>query len=178
MFTASSFAAETNCLDVQFSDELYERFPNINEACLQIIDQEGEQYVKLKGKVLRANSRILSLRWQRRDGSYISEIYRSKPLPSEFRIQIDGNPVRPRQLERGQELNVYVKLGGDMASIIAAPEVELIPALVDLVAEVIDFDPAPTTLPTTAGLLPAIGLLGLMSLGFGLLIRLFRRRDV
>jgi hypothetical protein len=170
IFAANSLADE--CSDVQFGSDLQDRFPQIEEACLGISDYRGEKYVKLSGKVVSANSRVISLRWQRADGSYIKDIFRTKRLDPAFRISIQGRDVRPSSLLRGQEINTYVKLGGEIATLMSDANLET----VTVTAMAVDFDPVPVEMPTTASMLPTLGLLGVLSLGIGGLIRIYRTR--
>jgi hypothetical protein len=171
MFAANSLADE--CSDVQFGGELQDRYPKIDEACLGILDYRGERYVNLSGKIVSANSRVIALRWKRPDGSYIKDIFRTKRLDPAFRINLDGKDVRPSSLLRGQEINTYVKLGGDIATLMS--DANLATAAVTAMA--VDFDPAPTSMPTTASVLPTLGLLGLLSLAVGGLIRIYRKNS-
>ena len=171
IFTPNSFADE--CSDVQFGGELQDRYPQIDEACLGILDYQGEQYVRLSGKVVSANNRVISLRWKRPDGSYIKNIFRSKRLDPAFRINLDGKNVRPSSLLRGQEINTYVKLGGDIATLMSDTNLET----AAVTAMAVDFDPAPAEMPTTASILPTLGLFGVLSLVVGGLIRIFRKRS-
>jgi hypothetical protein len=170
IFAANSLADE--CSDVQFGGELQDRYPKIDEACLGILDYRGEQYVSLSGKIVSANSRVIALRWKRPDGSYIKDIFRSKSLDPSFRINLDGKDVRPSSLQRGQEINTYVKLGGDIATLMSDANLET----AAVTAMAVDFDPAPVAMPTTASMLPTLGLLGFLSLVVGGLIRIYRKK--
>jgi hypothetical protein len=171
IFAANSVADE--CSDVQFGSDLENRYPKINEACLGILDYQGEQYVRLSGKVVSANSRVIALRWKRPDGTYIKDIFRSKSLDPAFRINIEGKDVRPSKLRRGQEINTYVMLGGEIATLMSDSNLET--AVVTAMA--VDFDPAPLAMPTTASMLPTLGLLGFFSLVVGGLIRIYRKNS-
>ena len=170
IFATNSLADE--CSDVQFGSELQDRYPKIDEACLGILDYRGEQYVSLSGKIVSANSRVIALRWKRPDGSYIKDIFRSKSLDPAFRISIDGKDVRPSSLRRGQEINTYVKLGGEIATLMSDANLET----AAVTAMAVDFDPAPAEMPTTASILPTLGLFGVLSLGVGGLIRIYRKK--
>jgi hypothetical protein len=171
VFAANSLADE--CSDVQFGGDLQNRYPKINEACLGILDYHGDQYVRLSGKIVSSSNRFVTLRWQRPDGSYINDIFRTKRLDPAFRLNIGGKNVRPSSLLRGQEINTYVMLGGEIATLMSdADDLETI----TLTAMAVDFDPAPVEMPTTASILPTLGLLGVLSLGIGGLIRIFRKR--
>lgn len=170
IFAANSLADE--CSDVQFGSDAQDRFPQIDEACLGILDYQGEKYVRLSGKIVSANSRVIALRWQRPDGSYINNIFRTKRLDPAFRISIEGRDVKPSSLRRGQEINTYVKLGGEIATLMSDASLET----TTVSAMAVDFDPAPAEMPTTASMLPTLGLLGVLSLGIGGLIRIFRKK--
>lgn len=172
MLSVNSLADE--CSDVQFNDELRDRFPQIEEACLGILDYQGDQWVQLSGKIVSANKRVIALRWKRQDGSYISDIFRTKELDPEFRISVEGRDTKPANLRRGQEINTYVRLGGSVATLMSDDTLETVTAT----AVAIDFDPAPAEMPTTASLLPMLGLFGVLSLGLGGLMRIFRKRIV
>ncbi len=172
VFAASSFADE--CSDVEFNAELKDRFPQIDEACLEVLDYQGNQYVKLSGKVVSASPRSIALRWKRPDGSYISNVFRTKKLASDFRINIEGRKVRPGSLRRGQELNTYIMLGGTIAALIS--DEPIAETVASSTATEVDFDEAPTVMPTTASILPMLGLFGVFSLAIGFLFRVFRKR--
>jgi hypothetical protein len=175
IFAASSFAKD--CSDVEFNSELRDKFPQIDEACLDILDHEGNQYIKLSGKIVSANTRSIALRWKRADGSYIDNVFRTKTLDPSFRIKIEGRKVRPSSLRRGQEINTYIMLGGDIATLMSDEPlaVAVQSAAMDDVAT-IDFDEAPAAMPTTASILPMLGLLGMFSLAMGGFVRVYRKR--
>ncbi|HIG40929.1 MAG: hypothetical protein ABGY96_24910 [bacterium] len=172
VWTNFSFA-ETTCFEVEFSDDLHERFPKIDEACLRVLDFNGERYANLEGKIVRASSRTISLRWKRTDGTYISDVFKTKPLPRDFAIRISGKEVRPSALERGQVINTYIKLGGAAATLMAAPDVTLEVALDNMIDAVIDFDSSTEMLPSTASIVPLLGLLGVLLIGAAVSIRLY-----
>ncbi len=172
VWTNFSFA-ETTCFEVEFSDDLYERFPQIDEACLRVLEFNGEKYVNLEGKIVRASSRTISLRWKRTDGTYISEVFKTKPLPRDFTIRINDKEVRPSALERGQVINTYIKLGGATATLMTAPDVTLEAALDNMIDAVIDFDKSTDMLPSTASIVPLLGLLGVFLIGVAVSIRLY-----
>ena len=172
-FTASSFAKD--CSDVEFNSKLQDRFPQIDEACLDILDHEGNQYVKLSGKVVSANSRSIALRWKRADGSYIDNVFRTKTLDSDFRVNVDGRKMRAGSLRRGQELNTYIMLGGDIAALMSDEPIAEAVANATTTSSMA-FEEAPAAMPTTASILPMLGLFGVFSIAMGGLVRIYRKR--
>jgi hypothetical protein len=115
-------ALATTCDEIEFSDALHDRFPKIDEACIRVLDYMNEKHINLEGKIVRAGSETISLRWQRADGTYIKDIFKTKPLGKNFRIEIDGESLRPFQLEKNQAIRMYVKVGGTAATLAAAGE--------------------------------------------------------
>lgn len=161
----------TTCDEVQFSDELYERFPKIDEACIRVLDYLDEKYINLEGKVVRASSETISLRWQRADGTYINDVFKTKPLGADFRVEIDGKSLRPFQMEKNQEVRIYVKVGGTAATLVAANET-IETSLNRNNENSIDFDAE--MLPKTASPLPLLGFAGVMLIGLAILVRRYR----
>jgi hypothetical protein len=116
MVTTASAASATSCSDISFSAETMGRYPDIDEACLEIKDGEDGQHARLQAKVVRASSRTIVMKYLHTDGTY-GDSYRTGELPSGFRVNVDGRQTRPRDLVRGQTLNIYVKIGATIATL-------------------------------------------------------------
>ena len=173
IFMALSLPAmATTCDEIEFSDALHDRFPKIDEACIRVLDYMDEKYINLEGKIVRAGSETISLRWQRADGTYIDDVFKTKPLGRDFRIEIDGENLRPFQLEKNQPIRMYVKVGGTAATLAAANE-ELATSLARENESAIDFDAQ--TLPATASALPLLGFAGMLLLALAFLTRRYRQ---
>jgi hypothetical protein len=172
LFASSASAVGTvsqvTCSEIEFNKEII-HYPDISNACLGIIDYEGEQYAKLQSKVIRTGMNNLVLRYMHSDGNYGPE-YRTTDLPSEFRVVLDGKKTRISELSKGQILNFYVKIGAEMATMMEAeptvtaaadeassePVVEAAPEPVQVTMVA-----APAMLPKTAGWFYEILLAGL-----------------
>ena len=161
-------AASMSCSDTHFTDEMMGRFPDLNEACMEVIEHEGKNYAKVQIEVVRSSYRTLRMRLVHRDGGK-SGVYEVKP-DSDFRVNIGGQSTRIRDLTRGQVLSVY--LPGDRFTI-GDPRTEEDMDVSFAVAEVI----AVPMLPGTASPLFLFGLLGgLLTLVAGALTALRRRK--
>ena len=168
------------CERVQFSEEVLARFPNIRQACLDVINKDGQDYVVVKADLVRATSRRMTVRIKRPDGSYSDPI--GIDIKPNRKINVDGKMVGIQDVAVGQELTTYVRVtdpGIALASdaevveftpVPATPEPEPAPAPAEQVAT------APE-MPKTATWLPLAGTLGLGLLAFGAGIAVLRRRN-
>ena len=167
------------CERVEFSEEVLARFPNIRQACLDVINKDGQDYVVVKADLVRATSRRMTVRIKRPDGSYSDPI--GINIKPNARLNVDGKMVGIQDVAVGQELTAYVRVkdpGIALASdtevveftpVPATPEPEPAPAAQAAAA------PAPE-MPTTATWLPLAGTVGLILLALGAGISLLRRR--
>lgn len=160
MLLASSASAvgtvsSVSCSEIAFNTEVV-HYPDINEACLGIVDYEGGQFAKLQGKVVRVGQNTLLLKYMHSDGNY-GESYRTTELPAEFRVFLDGKKTRISDLSRDQILNVYVKIGSEMATLMEPESAEPVAEVTEATAETapepvkVTMVAAPAMLPKTAG---------------------------
>jgi hypothetical protein len=164
------------CERVQFSEEVLARFPNIRQACLDVINKDGQDYVVVKADLVRATSRRMTVRIKRPDGSYSDPI--GIDIKPNRKINVDGRMLGIQDVAVGQELTTYVR--------VTDPGIALASD-----AEVVEFTPVPATpepepapaaqataapeMPTTATWLPLAGILGLGLIAFGAGIAVLRR---
>lgn len=182
-----------SCADVAWEADLLARYPRIGDACQEVVMSEGRKWARFEAKLVRAyaDGRV-TLDFQDRRGSSIEQI---TLLPARSqRVSIDGRSVEFKDVQRAQELNLYLPEGRfAMATEPGAPLEELAEIMLEPVersAEVspepaqpvtgpllaqADRTPGPTpaVLPDTAGPLPLFALAGLLSVlgGLGLTIR-------
>lgn len=161
----SAEVAETalSCADFRPTPEALERFPDLEGACEAVVERDGELYGRFAAIVRRAGNRTATLYVPVTDHTFTVE-----PEP-DARVIVGGRKVRPRDLARGQEIQIYLAV-----SAFARPDIEEIALVTD--AEVIIAHPVSTVaaLPTTASPWPALGLTSLILLGGGWWLR--RRR--
>ncbi len=155
---SQSVLAQTTCDELIWSSEVTSRYPNVADACQEVIVRDGSQYARLIAEVNRVrNNGDLRLRFKHRDGSW-SDIVTVSP-EYDFPVFIDGNKVLARDLVRGQEIRIYMP--SDRWAIAQVEEVEIV------VIAVIQDEPEPEAIPDTASPLPLIALLGFLFAGIG-----------
>jgi hypothetical protein len=161
------------CDDIEFSGDIASTYPNVDEFCREIVERDGESYAKLQARVTHPGYSTLGVQFQRPDGSWGDSI--NITPPSDFRVQMGGRSYRVRDLERRQEMNVYLKEGREW-NMAMAPVDEPPPALEEVVVlYVVEERPEEdTALPKTASLVPLVGLIGAGLLALGLFMRLRR----
>ncbi len=153
------------CQNAEFSPAVLEQFPNIRNACLKVVTENGEQRALFKADVTRIypSKNALKVRFKTEGGGHTPTRY--VELPSDFRVVIDGKPVGIRDLEVGQELTAHVKV---REPVIAFAEERPIVALIFVPVRY--DDPAETertaaVMPRTGSNLPVLlwmgGILGL-----------------
>ena len=163
-------AQTVTCQNAQYGSDVLARFPNIAKACSEIIAKNGAEYAVVKAKLDRVDpSGRVSVRVKQSDGSYSKRM--SIQPRADLRVMADGKPVTVRDLATPQEITAYVK--------VRAPEIAFAPAepsdqLVFLPIE--EPQPQLAALPSTAGILPSFGLLGVVSLTLGALLSVIRSR--
>ena len=152
------------CQDFRPTAEALERFPDLLGACEAVVEMNGGLYGQFRAVVRRASSRSVTLYLPATDHTF-------KVDPkSDARVLIGKRKVRPRDLQRGQEIRIYLS-----ASQFARPNVEEVAMVTE--SEVIIPHRVETVaaLPTTASNWPAFGLASLVLLGTGFALRRLSR---
>jgi hypothetical protein len=149
-----------SCVDFVPTQEALERFPDLEGACEAVVERDGELYGKFRAVVRRAGSRSVTLYLPATDHTF-------KVEPEEgTRVLVGGDKVRPRDLQRGQEIRIYLA-----AQAFSTPDIEEI-ALVTESEIMVQHTVAPVAmLPTTASLWPTFALASFALLGVGFLLR-------
>ena len=168
-------AAAVTCDEVDFSPVITDEFPRAKEACLGVVERDGQQYVHMKAELARqprGNHGVF--RFMHADGSYGPT--HAIDVPPSWRARIEGRNYRLRDLARGQELDVYVP-PDRWAVHVDAPDGEINDTIVLVtIVEPREEEPEPM-LPATASNMPLFALFGgLALLGAGAL-RVARRQS-
>jgi len=168
LFAASGWSEEATptaltCDDFVPTPEALERFPDLVGACEAVVERNGELYGLFRAVVRRAGSRTVTLYLPVTDHTF-----RIEP-EADARVLIDGRKVRPRELQRGQEIRIYLA-----AQAFSTPDIEEVALVTE--SELIIEHPvvAAAALPTTASPWPALGLASLALLGVGFVLRRVR----
>jgi hypothetical protein len=147
---------------------------DIDRACRDVVEMDGKKYAKLKVELDRVSGNNATFHFVMPDGSAGKR--HSITVAPEWRTEIGGREYRMRELNRGQELNVYI------------PADRIVAHIVDNQESINTYTPVPiesvddgmsggssASLPATAGALPLFGLFGGIALFGASLIRIFRR---
>jgi hypothetical protein len=81
-----------------------ERFANLTGSCLGVVNRDGALYMHTKMIVRRVRGNKVTLYIPANDATV------EVSPDSDARVLIAGRKVRPRDLTRGQELNLYVSV--------------------------------------------------------------------
>lgn len=156
---AQETAPAPTCDDIEWSSTVTDEYPNIADACNSVLEKNGAIYARVQVELLRVSGRTLTFKMLNADGTTAGNY--SQTVDTSWRANIGGREYRPRDLSRGQMLNVYMP--GDRWAVIHEDEDG--PDAEDLVP----LELAPM-LPKTATVLPLLAGLGggLMLLGAAL----------
>lgn len=167
------------CERVEFSAEVLARFPNIRQACLDVITKGDQTYAVVKADLVRATSRRMTVRVKRPDGSH-SDPIGINVAPNE-RYNVGGKPTAVQDLAVGQELTAYISVKDPGIALAPAEELEVVeftpvPATPEPAPQQAAAEPAPA-MPKTATALPLLGSIGVFLLALGAGLAYKRRRS-
>lgn len=174
---AAFTATGTRCEDVNWSEEALERYPNIASACQEVMERDGEYYVRFDGEVRRVTDRggRVTIAFEEGDTLTLTP-------PENLALTIDGRERQPRDLRPGDELTFYVPQDQLTATFFAGQpeisepqEVPISPetdSTEDVLAQADDVESE--RLPTTAGFVPFVGAGGFALLILGAVLTLCR----
>ena len=164
-------AVQKNCEGIQWSEEAKARYPGIADACQSVEERNGKTYVKFKGEVVN------SLRNGEMTVNFEGAGKMVLTPPPDMQINIDGRQTPVARLNRGDELTMYVSEDRLAAQF---PADETPTAKLVVVPIMVRETPPPqeeqtASLPSTAGDLPLIGLLGALAIALGGALTLRRK---
>jgi len=166
-----SFTAVSNdCNSVTWSERALATYPTIASACQGVEVRNGKKYVKFEGTLKKNVNRGQQLVVNFKDGGEVT-----LSPPPETSLYLNGKKTPVSELERGSDLKFYIAEDRLAAQF---PETETASARLVVIPIVVrgTSDQQLASLPSTAGPLPLVALGGLLSLGLGGLLSLYRRR--
>jgi hypothetical protein len=167
--TDRSFTAVSdNCDAVQWSQRALATYPTIASACQSVEERNGKKYVKFSGTVKSSQNGGQKLVVNFKDGGEVT-----LTPPAQTQLYVNGKKTPISDLARGDELNFYIAEDRLAAQF---PETESASARLVVVPIYIQDTQELASLPSTAGPLPLLTLLGTLSLGLGGFLSLYRRR--
>jgi hypothetical protein len=154
-----------SCQDFRPTEEALQRFPDLVGACEAVVDHDGELYGRFSAVVRRASYSSVTLYLPATDHTF-------KVNPkSDARVLIGGRKVRARDLQRGQEIQIYLS-----ARQFSRPDIEEVALVTETELMIEHPVEEVAALPTTASPWPAVTLISLALLGTGAMAR--RRRVI
>jgi len=171
-FATIASAQSLTCDDLVWSAAVLANNPNVGDACLDVVNIDGQPNAKFHARVVRQSVNSTIVQWQMPDGSW-SPSQRRYPERG-FSARLQDKEVRIMELPERQEVNVYVPASSDTWSVpmaeaatTSAAPVAAAAAAPVAAAAAPEPEPEPAMLPTTATQLPLLALLGgvLMLLG-------------
>lgn len=164
-------ASALTCDEVVLGYDITSKFPTAQEACLEVVERDGQQFVKMKVELARnPRGNNATFRFLHADGSQ-GPTYSVEVDPS-WRVNINGRNHRLRELVMGQELSLYLPSNRWEAHLAATDMVIETFSLIVITAA----EPEPLMLPSTASKMPLFALFGGLALFGAGLIRVTRRQ--
>jgi hypothetical protein len=175
MLAFASLASALTCDEVTLSSAITDRFANAQDACLGVVEMNGETYVKMKVELTRPGAtNKLTFKFKNQDGTFGPT--HTINTPPEWRANIEGRNYRARELGRGQELDIYLPPDRWAAHIEASDVVVETFAPIAITEAEPEPEPEPMMLPATASNMPLVALFGGLALFAAGLIRVARRQ--
>lgn len=167
-------AVSKDCSGIQWSEVALATYPTIASACQGVEERNGKTYVKFEGTVSRNVNRGEQLVVNFKDGGQVT-----LTPPPETNLYVNGKRISVAELGRGDKLNFYIAEDRLAAQFPQTAEVETQTVRLVVVPIVIHERPVEhmaASLPSTASALPLFALSGILTLGVGGLLRLYRSR--
>ena len=158
-------SATVTCDDLNWSAEVLAKNPDIAAMCQTVYEKDGKLYAKTSVEVVRVRGNTMTFRPLHTDGTRGDS--RSVTLDSSWRADIGGRSYRASDLNRGQQLNVY--LPEDRFALAVEDDDGPDEADFMVIEEAVE-------MPTTASPLFLIGLAGGAFLALGGVFSAVRRR--
>jgi hypothetical protein len=105
-FSVTAQADGHTCADVTFTQAIYDRWPHADDACLEIIERDGQKFAKFTAEVVSQSPSGTYVRYNLQDGSKTPS--RKVDPPAGFEALIAGKGVAIEDLNPRQEVNIYL----------------------------------------------------------------------
>lgn len=105
-FSTTASADGHTCDDVTFVPAIYERWPHADDACLEIVERNGQKFARYEAEVVSQSPSGTYVRYLLRDGSKTPS--RKVDPPEGFMAQIAGRDIAIPDLQPRQKMNVYL----------------------------------------------------------------------
>ena len=166
-------ARQADCKTVEFSSAVTEKFPKVREACLDVIERQGQLMAVFKADLLKVSGNKVRIRPKLPSGEQGPA--QTVQVAPDRRVLVDGKKYRVDELALGQELTIYARVDEPLQALApaeASDPVDFVPVEVEPIRVASAAEPA---MPTTATQLPELGLLGALLISLAAGIDLTRR---
>lgn len=102
-------AQEVACSDVEYDDEIMASYPEVREACLGVVEDQGTRYVHLRAKVLNNWISSMTIRYEHADGRW--GVLKTVTPPEGFRAVVNGRSTPVEEIPEGTVMNIFVPEG-------------------------------------------------------------------
>ena len=168
--------AQGNCGDIQFTSDVTSRFPNARNACLDVVTRDGQQYAHFQARIRSVRGNTVEAEFKLPSGEWGRPVtFATDP---DARARIQGRTYRYSELDRGQELDVYLPPNRWAFAVHEDPSADFVTAPAVTLVALQEPSPAVASaaLPRTATILPLLGLLGALLTGLGVAVAAVRRK--
>jgi hypothetical protein len=151
-------AQEIACTDVEYDAEIMASYPEVHEACLDVVEDQGVRYVHLRAKVLNNWISSMTIRYEHADGTW--GLLKTVTPPEGFTAIVNGSPTPVEEIQEGTVMNIFVPEGRwevAMADVEmpAMAELTFTPVEVEAAEEIEEMEPEPEPEPAVAEPAPA-----------------------
>lgn len=171
--TSTASAQGMSCADVTFNAAVYDRWPFADDACLEIVQRDGGTFARFEAEVVSQTAGGTYVRYTLNDGTQGPS--RKANPPAGIVAHIDGEVVQIADLNVRQKVRIYLP-ENLFAPPAAAPAAAAPPPPAPAPAPEPEPEPMPVALPSTAGAVGWLALVGSLFLMLGGALRLTRKQ--
>lgn len=170
---SAAHAQQVDCQSVEFSSAVTAKFPRVREACLDVIERDGQLMAVFKADLLKVTGNKVRIRAKLPGGGQAEA--QTVQVAPDRRVLVDGKKYRVDELALGQELTVYARVDEPVAAVAPADTtepLEFVPIQVEPMRVAAAAEPE---MPTTASDRPALAVLGMVLAGIAVAFEFLRR---
>lgn len=109
LLAAPLAAQEIACSDVTYDAEIMATYPEVQEACLGVVEDQGVRYVHLRAEVQNNWISSLTIRYEHADGTW--GLLKTVTPPEGFTAIVNGSPTPVAEIQEGTIMNIFVPEG-------------------------------------------------------------------
>jgi len=102
-------AQEIDCTDIEYDAEIVANYPEVQDACLDVVEDQGVRYVHLRAKVINNWISSLTIRYEHADGTW--GLLKTVTPPEGFTAIVNGSPTPVEEIQEGTVMNIFVPEG-------------------------------------------------------------------